>query len=238
MSLTNFTVKPIGIHHSALKQKFGTPRQPNLVEIESEIELLTPYNQASAVVGLDGFSHIWVVWQFHLIDNNLFRPLIRPPRLGGNKKIGVFASRSMFRPNKLGLSVVRLKQVTTNKNTVCLTISGADFIDGTPILDIKPYIAYSDSIADAVCAYAHSTPENKPVIWLPKAKSQLEKLQQTQVLIKEDAKTINQLISLDPRPAYSNELKNYFMRYKQVDIVFSFCEQSLSIIDILEVTNN
>lgn len=158
----------IGYHRAPLSQKFGAPRQPNLVALTSVIEMLAPYDTPAAFVGLGEFSHIWISWQFHhnylhkdkqaTIANNNFRPQVRPPRLGGNQKIGVFASRSMYRPSALGLSVVKLERVDVVEGRVLLLISGADMIDGTPIIDIKPYVAYSDALPEAQSGFAPSAP--------------------------------------------------------------------------------
>lgn len=157
----------IGYHRAPLSQKFGAPRQPNLVALTSVIEMLAPYDTPAAFDGLDKFSHIWVSWQFHhnyrYKNNNEtssdFRAQVRPPRLGGNQKIGVFASRSMYRPSGLGLSVVKIEQVKIVQGRVLLIIKGADMIDGTPIIDIKPYVAYSDALIQAESGFAPTAPE-------------------------------------------------------------------------------
>ena len=156
----------IGYHRAPLSQKFGAPRQPNLVALTSVIEMLAPYDTPAAFDGLDKFSHIWVSWQFHhnyrYKNNNetssRFRAQVRPPRLGGNQKIGVFASRSMYRPSGLGLSVVKLEQIEIVQGRVLLIVKGADMIDGTPIIDIKPYVAYSDALTQAESGFAPTAP--------------------------------------------------------------------------------
>ncbi|MGM8899023.1 MULTISPECIES: tRNA (N6-threonylcarbamoyladenosine(37)-N6)-methyltransferase TrmO [unclassified Psychrobacter] len=165
----------IGYHRAPLSQKFGAPRQPNLVALTSVIEVLAPYDTPAAFAGLEAFSHVWLSWQFHhnFINKNghanknghinnkaqdSFRAQVRPPRLGGNEKIGVFASRSMYRPSGLGLSVVKLERVEVVEGRVLLIISGADMIDGTPIIDIKPYVAYSDTVDDAESGFAPTAP--------------------------------------------------------------------------------
>ncbi|QOD13596.1 tRNA (N6-threonylcarbamoyladenosine(37)-N6)-methyltransferase TrmO [Psychrobacter sp. 28M-43] len=166
--LDNYYQAPIiGYHRAPLSQKFGAPRQPNLVALTSVIEMLALYDTPAAFDGLDKFSHIWVSWQFHhnyrYKNNNetstSFRAQVRPPRLGGNQKIGVFASRSMYRPSGLGLSVVKLEQVKIIQGRVLLIIKGADMIDGTPIIDIKPYVAYSDALIQAQSGFAPTAPE-------------------------------------------------------------------------------
>ena len=167
MSLDNSHHVPIiGYHRAPLSQKFGAPRQPNLVALTSAIEMLAPYDTPAAFEGLEDFSHIWVSWQFHHNyrhkdnnqANNGFRAQVRPPRLGGNQKIGVFASRSMYRPSALGLSVVKLERMEIVQGRVLLVIEGADMIDGTPIIDIKPYVAYSDVLLDAKSGFAPIAP--------------------------------------------------------------------------------
>lgn len=167
MSLDNSHHVPIiGYHRAPLSQKFGAPRQPNLVALTSVIEMLAPYDTPAAFEGLEDFSHIWISWQFHhnyrdkdnQQANNGFRAQVRPPRLGGNQKIGVFASRSMYRPSALGLSVVKLERIEIVQGRVLLIIKGADMIDGTPIIDIKPYVAYSDVLLDAKSGFAPIAP--------------------------------------------------------------------------------
>ncbi|MGP4969620.1 tRNA (N6-threonylcarbamoyladenosine(37)-N6)-methyltransferase TrmO [Psychrobacter aquimaris] len=173
MSLDNYHQAPIiGYHRAPLSQKFGAPRQPNLVALNSAIEMLAPYDTPAAFEGLEAFSHIWISWQFHHNyrhkDNNQansnFRAQVRPPRLGGNQKIGVFASRSMYRPSALGLSVVKLESIEVVEGGVLLIISGADMIDGTPIIDIKPYVAYSDVLSNAKSGFAPTAPDLLEVI--------------------------------------------------------------------------
>jgi tRNA-Thr(GGU) m(6)t(6)A37 methyltransferase TsaA len=173
MSLDNSHQAPIiGYHRAPLSQKFGAPRQPNLVALTSAIEMLAPYDTPAAFEGLEAFSHIWISWQFHHNyrhkDNNQanssFRAQVRPPRLGGNQKIGVFASRSMYRPSALGLSVVKLERIEIVQGRVLLIIKGADMIDGTPIIDIKPYVAYSDALPDAKSGFAPIAPSLLEVV--------------------------------------------------------------------------
>lgn len=247
------TAPIIGYHRAPLSQKFGAPRQPNLVPLISVIEMLAPYDNPAAFVGLEQFSHIWLSWQFHhnfiTKDNqnsktSTFRPQVRPPRLGGNQKIGVFASRSMYRPSGLGLSVVKLEHIEVVEGRVLVLISGADMIDGTPIIDIKPYISYSDAYTDAASGFAANAPELMKVVVSDLVKTQFERIinleslkdkgseeqpalattidQVQQCLLASDIKLIKALIAQDPRPAYRrDELnKDFVMRYKSVDISF------------------
>ena len=140
--MTELKVPIIGYMNSPYREKFGIPRQPNLVQVESYIEMVEPYNDLLAFEGIDEFSHLWLIWQFHdnknQQDSHKFRPQVRPPRLGGNKKIGVFATRSMYRPAPMGLSVVQLKEVKKFGKSVCVYVTGSDLLNGTPILDINP----------------------------------------------------------------------------------------------------
>lgn len=269
----------IGYHRAPLSQKFGAPRQPNLVALTSVIEMLAPYDTPAAFVGLADFSHIWISWQFHHnyldkkspvnkatqpVDHKSeaqFRPQVRPPRLGGNKKIGVFASRSMYRPSALGLSVIKLERIEVVQGRVLLIISGADMIDGTPIIDIKPYVAYSDAVVNADSGFAPTAPALSEVVMTESAYYQLsqiiaaEKLNdeqnektatvaaviyktQKQFLIS-DIDAIKALIAQDPRPAYRREELNtpFIMRYKSVDISFQLIASGqLQITAVVEVS--
>ncbi|GAF59315.1 LOW QUALITY PROTEIN: hypothetical protein JCM18902_2163 [Psychrobacter sp. JCM 18902] len=175
ISLAGYHHAPmIGYHRAPLSQKFGAPRQPNLVALTSIIEMIAPYDSPAAFAGLDAFSHIWISWQFHHNYTNKdthigkggtgFRAQVRPPRLGGNQKIGVFASRSMYRPSALGLSVVKLESIEVCDGRVLLIISGADMIDGTPIIDIKPMVAYSDALSNAKSGFAPTAPDLLEII--------------------------------------------------------------------------
>src|SRR5690606_3059045 len=282
----NYHISPIiGYHRAPLSQKFGAPRQPNLVVMTSVIEMLAPYDTPAAFSGLEDFSHIWISWQFHhnyLYKDKLdkhkhslnnkqqdkndssFRPQVRPPRLGGNQKTGVFASRSMYRPSALGLSVVKLKRIEIVEGRVLLIIRGADMIDGTPIIDIKPYVAYSDALPDAESGFAPSAPHLLDVTTTESAYEQFgqiiaiqsadnaaeENAQNKQSFVKavidktqkqliiSDFDTIKALIAQDPRPAYRRtETESAFvMRYKSVDVSFQLLEsEELQITSIVIV---
>lgn len=230
----------IGIVNSPLKQKFGTPRQPNLVDVKSTISMRPPYNDINAFAGIEQFSHLWIIWQFH--HNRVtekkggFRATVRPPRLGGNQKIGVFATRSMYRPANIGLSVVKLVQVEQSDDGVLVHILGADMVDGTPVIDIKPYLSYSDSIEQAISGYAAQTPVPKCVSWHPALSDSLNALQQTNALTHDDLQVIENLIAQDPRPAYRQQelLTPFVMRYQNVDV--AFCQLSEDTLEIQSIT--
>lgn len=141
-------INPIAIFHSPFKEKFGIPRQSGVVEgLTGEIELLPQYAREEALRGIEGFDYLWLIWRFNLNGGQSHSLSVRPPRLGGNEKVGVFASRSPFRPNQLGLSCVKLLEVDAEKGI--LKVGGADLADGTPIYDIKPYIPYTDAYPQA-----------------------------------------------------------------------------------------
>ena len=147
-------ISPIGIIHSCYRQKFGIPRQPGLVKSSSgRLELLPPYNREEMVRGLDAFSHIWIHFLFHEVVAEGWRPTVRPPWLGGQKRVGVFASRTPHRPNFMGLSVVRLNGISKEGNGLFLEIAELDLLDQTPVLDIKPYVPYTDSVAGASAGF-------------------------------------------------------------------------------------
>ncbi|NNF98862.1 MAG: tRNA (N6-threonylcarbamoyladenosine(37)-N6)-methyltransferase TrmO [Desulfobacteraceae bacterium] len=198
----DYSFSPIGKVHSCFSEKFGIPRQAGLVaEASACIELLPPYDNSDCVRELSAFTHIWVVFVFHEHINGGWRPTVRPPRLGGNKRIGVFAARSPFRPNPIGLSAVKLDRITFEKNQALLHISGVDMLDGTPVLDIKPYVPYADCLPSARGGFAKAGPD-KPfqVDFSPNARSGLKKIEQNRH--PRLGRLIRQLLRSDPRPAY------------------------------------
>ncbi|WP_278364438.1 tRNA (N6-threonylcarbamoyladenosine(37)-N6)-methyltransferase TrmO [Acinetobacter schindleri] len=234
--MTELTIPVIGIMKSPYKEKFGIPRQPNLVEVESYIEMQAPYNDLLAFEGIEEFSHLWLLWQFHdnkNQENSKFRPQVRPPRLGGNQKIGVFATRSMYRPSPIGLSVVKLKEVKKVGKTVRVYVTGSDLLDGTPIVDIKPYIHYSDAVMEAQSGYAQEEPVRKYVVWSEQAELEREQLVQTKGLSEQVIRELAEVLSLDPRPAYQEDPERiYGMHFADFNIKFIVNESSVLIVEI------
>ena len=234
--MTELTIPVIGIMKSPYKEKFGIPRQPNLVEVESYIEMQGPYNDLLAFEGIEEFSHLWLLWQFHdnkNQENSKFRPQVRPPRLGGNQKIGVFATRSMYRPSPIGLSVVKLKEVKKVGKTVRVYVTGSDLLDGTPIVDIKPYIHYSDTVTEAQSGYAQEEPVRKYVVWSEQAELERERLVQTKGLSEQVIRELAEVLSLDPRPAYQEDPERiYGIRFADFNIKFIVNETSVLIVEI------
>jgi tRNA (adenine37-N6)-methyltransferase len=231
---TTLNLPIIGYMRSPYQEKFGIPRQPNLVDVESYIEMTGPYNDLNAFVGIEAFSHLWLVWEFHdnknQQDSTKFRPQIRPPRLGGNQKIGVFASRSMYRPSPIGLSVVRLKKVEKVGKTVRVYVIGSDLLNGTPVVDIKPYIQYSDAVMDAQSAYAQDEPVRKQVVWLKNAQISRDELIKNSMITVQTCHELEQVLALDPRPAYQDDPERiYGMSFANLNVRFSVNETQVSI---------
>ena len=201
-----FSFTPVAVARSCYKAKFGIPRQPGLVEeAVGEIELLPPYNQPNAVRGLEQFSHIWVLFVFHKTMREQWKATVRPPRLGGDRRIGVFASRSPFRPSPIGLSVLKLDKVLCSHGKVLLKVGGLDLVDGTPVLDIKPYVPYADSVKDAVGSFADEAPEPNAlaVEFSPEAVEQCRIVESRGV--PGFGSLVRKLVAANPRPAYQRE---------------------------------
>lgn len=189
----------IGVVRSCFKQRFGIPRQPGLVPLAiAELELHPPWNHPDAVRGLDAWSHVWVTFVFHETKlPKTFKATVHPPR--GTEKYGVFATRTTHRPNRLGLSLCRLTGVEKSNNKVILKLSGVDLLDETPVLDIKPYVPYTEAIPDAVASFAPEAPSTIIVKFTEKAENQLAELQSKHPQIR---KLAVQVLSQDPRPTF------------------------------------
>lgn len=191
------TVEPIGVVRSCFGGKFGTPRQPGLCPSAwGTLVFHEPYRSAEAIRGLADFSHLWLIFGFHETLAQGWHPTVRPPRLGGNDRLGVFATRSTFRPNALGLSLVRLEGIdTTSPAAPILQLGGLDLIDGTPVFDLKPYLPYAEAPPDASGGFAHAAPATLPVVVEPPAAAAFDQLApRAQAMIRE-------ALALDPRPA-------------------------------------
>ena len=201
--METFQFTPVAVVKSCFKTKFGIPRQPGLVqEASGEIVLLPPYNQPNTVRGLEEFSHIWVLFIFHQAIREHWKATVRPPRLGGDKRIGVFSSRSPFRPNPVGLSVLKLNEVICRNGKVSLIVEGLDMVEGTPVIDIKPYVPYADAIPDARGSFAQNAPDGNalPVSFTEEAARQCQQLEAGGL---HDFRALaEKLISANPRPAY------------------------------------
>lgn len=236
--MSDLTLTPVAIIHTPYKEKFSVPRQANLVQDGTGIvELLPPYNTPEAVRGLEQFSHIWLIFQFDKIPTRKWQPTVRPPRLGGNQRIGVFASRATHRPNPLGLSKVALKQIECRDGKVLLHLGSVDLVDGTPIFDIKPYVAYADSEPHAQSGFAQEKPQTHlNVIFSEAAQSAVQK----QVKLRPHfQRFITEVLQQDPRPAYQQGQYNeriYGVNLYEFNVRFQFVdENTVCVIDIERV---
>lgn len=227
--MPTFEIKQIAHIENDFTSKFGIPRQSGLLEkMRSTIVFEPEFRDEQSLREIDGFSHLWLIWQFSESVRDTFSPAVRPPRLGGNKRVGVFATRSPFRPNSLGLSSVRLIAVkkTPDKGTV-LEVTGADLMNGTPIFDIKPYIAYSDSHPDAICGFSDTADEQHHSLNVtipPEIESQIpaDKLE-----------TLKALLALDPRPAYQDDPERvYGFGFANFEISFRVEGEELVVVEV------
>ena len=212
-----FTLSPIGVIESDYPDKFGIPRQPGLAPASRAwLVLQPPFDDPLAVRGLEAFSHLWLTFVFHQSPER-WAPLVRPPRLGGNARVGVFASRSTHRPNRLGLSLVELIEIDTRRG-VRLRLAGADLVSGTPVLDIKPYLPWAESRPEARAGFAPEAPVRLPVTFAPEAERVLAARADTDSL----RELILQVLAQDPRPAYRKgaERRTYGVRLRDVDVRF------------------
>jgi tRNA (adenine37-N6)-methyltransferase len=214
-----FSFPAIGITHSCFKEKFGIPRQPGLAPLaRAEIELIPPYNDASAFDGLESCSHLWIQFFFHANKREEWKAKVKPPRLGGNKTLGVFATRSPTRPAPIGLSVVRFDGLIERNGKLLVQISGVDLLDGTPILDIKPYVPYVDCVPEAENSFAAAAPALVAVdIAAPLMATCVTYWKRTGTDL---AGLITQVLQQDPRPQYQepNPERIYGMKLLDLDV--------------------
>ena len=228
-----FSFSTIGTLYSCYKEKFGIPRQPRLEnESIAELILAPPYNHPDILQDIEQFSHIWLIFIFNQTHDKPWKALIRPPRLGGNKRIGVFASRSTFRPNPIGMSAVELVKVNHSNGKVSLLLRGCDLVDGTPIIDIKPYIPYSDAISNANAGFASNAPA--PLFQINFTDLAIQQYQQLEIKLNQQKNALNidlkkliiQILQLDPRPSYQQQTGNriYAMRLYDADLRWQYRE--------------
>lgn len=226
--MTEFKITPIARMHSDFATKFGIPRQSGIVqELRSTIVFEPEYRNADALRGMEGFSHLWLIWQFSEALRSDWSPTVRPPRLGGNQRMGVFATRSPFRPNSLGLSCVEFLglEQTTEYGTV-IHVGGADLMDGTPIFDIKPYIPYADCHPNALGGFTGGTEGKLLDVDFPT--EFLQKLPQD----KQNAAI--GILAHDPRPSYQQKPERvYGVSFAGFDIRFQVNGSVLTVVDIL-----
>ena len=226
----SYSVSPVGFVRSCFKEKFAIPRQPQLAPAaRGVLELVAPFDGGEAVQGLEQVSHVWLLFLFHQALEDKPRLKVRPPRLGGNTSMGVFATRATHRPNGMGQSVVKLDKVEPGR----LWISGIDLLDGTPVLDIKPYVPYADMVGSATNSIASAAPQMIPVQWLKTALHQAQ--DHAQRLGEPLVELIDQCLAQDPRPAYQTPgpEREYGAQFWDVDVRWHYPEAG--VICVLEV---
>ena len=231
MSTPPYPMKIIAHIHTDFPSKFGIPRQSGIVPtLRGTIVFVSEYRNPDALRGLDGYSHLWLLWQFSHAIREDWLPMVRPPRLGGNMRMGVFATRSPFRPNPIGLSSVELVDIQWNTpQGAVLHVAGADLIDGTPIFDIKPYLPFTDSHPDAVGGFADEHCGDALEVDFPA--HLLDRI------APEDRTPLLALLAEDPRPSYQNDpARIYGMPYAAYDVQFTVADGKLTVCDILDRT--
>lgn len=225
-----YSLIPIGRMHSCFKEKFAIPRQPLLAKAATGfIELYPPYDHQDAIAGLEQVSHIWLLFIFHQTIEKNPRLKVRPPRLGGNKSLGVFATRSTFRPNNIGQSVVKIEKIINHR----IYVSGIDLLDNTPIIDIKPYVPYADIIEGATNAIAPAPPQTIEVIWHAVALQQAKHYQQH--MRRPIIELTEQCLMQNPKPAYqkTDVSREYGTIFWNLDIKWHYLNDSK--IEVLSV---
>lgn len=222
------SITPIAYIKTDFPEKFGVPRQSSRVNsLVGEVIFLPEYSTPEAFRGIEEFSHLWLIFDFSLSHTEGFSPTVRPPRLGGNTRVGVFATRSPFRPNSLGLSSVKLLGVEKRGDRMVLSVSGIDLVDQTPIYDVKPYIPYCDSHADATGSFADAHSNDKISVRVPN--ELLAKLPS------EKAEALIQTLEEDPRPSYQDQERVYKMSFAGFRVEFSVIAGILNVTNIEEL---
>ena len=224
------SIEPIARIKSDFPSKFGIPRQSGLVsQLQATIVFEPKYRNPDALRGMEDFSHLWLIWQFSENVRTVWSPTVRPPRLGGNTRLGVFATRSPFRPNNLGLSCVKLIGLEhTEEYGTVIHVAGADLMDGTPIFDVKPYVPYSDAHPDALGGFTDSTPrQTLQVVVDPQLLQKLPESKQQAAI---------GVLAQDPRPSYQNDPERiYGLPFAGFDIRFRVQDDTLTVIEIKEI---
>lgn len=222
----SLTVDAIAYIHTDFPGKFGIPRQSGLVDTKAEIVFEPAYRSPDALRGLEEYSHIWLLWGFSGTSKKEWSPMVRPPRLGGNRRMGVFATRSPFRPNPLGLSCVKLERIEERKGSGCvLHVRGADLMDRTPIYDIKPYLPYADSYADARGGFSQRVGEYELKVEIPD--------EWMGIIPEEQRGILSRILAQDPRPSYQEDPDRvYGMGYAGMNIRFRVKGNILTVCEI------
>ena len=220
----------IGHVYNDFSTKFGIPRQSRIVDTPSRVVLEPPYNLHDAVRGLEEFTHIWLLWEFseNVREDGKWSATVRPPRLGGNVRKGVFATRSPFRPNPIGLSCVKLEKITYEENGPVLHILGADLMNGTPIYDIKPYVTYSDCIPESIGGFSEKVKDYRvevviPEVWMNRIPQEKQQL-------------LTAILEQDPRPSYQEDPERvYGMEYGGMEVKFCVSQGVLTVVSVEDI---
>lgn len=225
---TGISLQIIARIHTDFPTKFGVPRQSGLSDAEGLLVFEPEFRQPDALRGIESYTHLWVLWGFSEVrqEPGIWKATVRPPRLGGNERVGVFACRSPYRPNPIGLSCVKLEQVIADKERgMCLRVSGIDMMDGTPVYDIKPYLPYVDAHPEASGGFAHEKKDYQLDVKIPD--------EGITAIPEEKRDTLIQILSQDPRPSYQNDPKRiYGMEYAGFEVKFQVDGKVLSVISV------
>lgn len=222
--IETFSINKIARIETDFPSKFGIPRQSGIADaLQARIIFEPEYRDANAVRGLEGFSHIWLIWQFSKAVGKPWSPTVKPPRLGGNVRMGVFATRSPFRPNHMGLSCVKLEGIEYSRELgPILHVSGADLLDGTPILDIKPYVPYVDSYPEAVGGFTNQNRDYELEVIFPE--------EWLALVPQEKQKALIQVLAQDPRPSYQEDSERiYGMEFAELEVKFRVDKKTLTV---------
>lgn len=224
-------IEPIAYLKGDFPEKFGIPRQSGLVETVAEIHFKEAYRNPAAFRGLEEYSHLWLIWDFSETDHTKWRPMVRPPRLGGNKRVGVFATRSPFRPNGMGLSCVKLLGIDWEREDgPILIVGGADILNGTPIYDIKPYLPHVDAHPEAAGGFAGRVKEYALEVSIPKKVSDRISVEHQKKL-----PILEELLAEDPRPAYQEDPERvYGMSFAGMEVRFRVKEHMAEVLEIID----
>lgn len=224
----NFILKKIAVIHTDFPEKFGVPRQSGLAAVKGRIVFEPEYRNPDALRGIEDYSHLWILWGFSQVPEEEWRPTVRPPRLGGNRRMGVFATRSPFRPNPIGLSCVELESFEkTAKEGIVLHVKGADMVDKTPIYDIKPYLPYVDARPEAMGGFADQVKDDHLEVCIPEKWSKKIPEEQRSVL--------EEILMQDPRPSYQDdEERIYGMTYANLEVKFQVKGNQLTVCGIYQ----
>lgn len=224
-------IAPIGRIFTPYRDKFGVPRQPGLApSARGRLVFESQFRREEAVRGLEEFSHLWLVFLFHEVPEGQEKLSVRPPRLGGNEKVGVFATRSPYRPNRLGLSVCRLDGIDHSEaDGPALLLSGVDLVSGTPVVDVKPYLPYADSVEGAEAGFAHRRPEAVEVVISPEAAEGFGALPAELRLV------VCETLRWDARPAFHEQERTYYLCLKDWEIAWTVQEQCCVVVGVAKL---